>query len=53
MFLFGMNMMGDGLQNRRYRLKRLLGYLTNNKLMAVIVGALLLLLSKALLRLRL
>ncbi|NLP16002.1 MAG: Na/Pi cotransporter family protein [Clostridiales bacterium] len=41
MFLFGMNMMGDGLQKTAgSRLKRLLGYLTNNKLMAVIVGAL-------------
>lgn len=41
MFLYGMNMMGDGLQKSAgNKLKRLLGYLTNNRLMAVIVGAL-------------
>ena len=39
MFLYGMNMMGDGLQKSAgNRLKRLLGYLTNNRLMAVLVG---------------
>jgi phosphate:Na+ symporter len=41
MFLYGMNMMGDGLQKSAgNKLKRLLGYLTNNRFMAVIVGAL-------------
>lgn len=41
MFLYGMNMMGDGLQKSTgNKLKRLLGYLTNNRLMAVLVGAL-------------
>lgn len=41
MFLYGMNMMGDGLQKSAgNKLKRLLGYLTNNRLMAVIVGTL-------------
>jgi len=40
MFLYGMNMMGDGLQKSAgNKLKRLLGYLTNNRLMAVLVGA--------------
>ncbi len=39
MFLYGMNMMGDGLQKSTgNKLKRLLGYLTNNRLMAVLVG---------------
>jgi len=39
MFLYGMSMMGDGLQKSAgNRLKRLLGYLTNNRLMAVLVG---------------
>ncbi|CRZ33710.1 phosphate:Na+ symporter [Herbinix hemicellulosilytica] len=39
MFLYGMNMMGDGLQKSAgNKLKRLLGYLTNNRLMAVLVG---------------
>ena len=39
MFLYGMNMMGDGLQKSAgNRLKRLLGYLTNNRLMSVLVG---------------
>lgn len=41
MFLYGMNMMGEGLQKSTgNKLKRLLGYLTKNRLMAVIVGAL-------------
>ncbi|TAH71485.1 MAG: Na/Pi cotransporter family protein [Anaerolineaceae bacterium] len=39
MFLYGMNMMGDGLQKSAgNKLKRLLGYITNNRLMAAIVG---------------
>lgn len=39
MFLFGMNMMGDGLQKSAgNKLKRLLGYLTSNRLMAILVG---------------
>lgn len=39
MFLYGMNMMGDGLQKTAgNKLKRLLGYLTNNRLMAVLLG---------------
>ncbi|NLZ83206.1 MAG: Na/Pi cotransporter family protein [Clostridiales bacterium] len=40
MFIYGMNMMGDGLQKSAgNKMKRLLGYLTNNRLVAVIVGA--------------
>lgn len=39
MFLYGMNMMGDGLQKSTgNKLKRLLGYLTSNRLMAVLLG---------------
>lgn len=39
MFLYGMNMMGDGLQKTAgNKLKRLLGYLTSNRLMAVLLG---------------
>jgi phosphate:Na+ symporter len=39
MFLYGMNMMGDGLQKSAgSKMKRLLGYLTNNRLVAVLVG---------------
>ena len=39
MFLYGMNMMGDGLQKTAgNKLKSLLGYLTNNRLMAVFLG---------------
>ena len=39
MFRYGMNMMGDGLQKTAgNKLKRLLGYLTNNRLMAVLLG---------------
>ena len=39
MFLYGMNMMGDGLQKTAgNKLKSLLGYLTNNRLMAVLLG---------------
>ena len=39
MFLYGMNMMGDGLQKSAgNKMKRLLGYLTNNRLLAVLVG---------------
>ncbi len=41
LFLYGMNLMGEGLQKSAgNKLKRLLGYLTNNRFMAVIVGAL-------------
>lgn len=39
MFLYGMNLMGDGLQKSAGgKMKRLLGYLTNNRFLAVIVG---------------
>lgn len=39
MFLYGMNMMGDGLQKSAgNKMKRLLGYLTNNRFIAVLVG---------------
>jgi len=39
MFLYGMNMMGDGLQKSAgNKMKQLLGYLTNNRLVAVLVG---------------
>lgn len=39
MFLYGMNMMGDGLQKSAgNKLKKLLGYITNNRLMAILVG---------------
>ena len=41
MFLYGMNMMGNGLQKSAgNKLKRLLGYLTNNRFKAVLVGIL-------------
>lgn len=41
MFLYGMNMMGDGLQKSAGgKMKRLLGYLTNNRFLAVLVGTL-------------
>ena len=41
LFLYGMNLMGTGLQKAAgERLKRLIEILTNNKLMGVIVGAL-------------
>ncbi len=41
MFLYGMNIMADGLQKSAGdKMKRLLGYLTNNRLLAVIFGAL-------------
>ena len=39
MFIYGMNMMGDGLQKSAgNKMKRLLGYLTNNRLVAILVG---------------
>ncbi|MHB8128832.1 MAG: Na/Pi cotransporter family protein [Mobilitalea sp.] len=39
MFLYGMNLMGDGLQKSAgNKMKRLLGYLTNNRFMAILVG---------------
>lgn len=41
MFLYGMNLMADGLQKAAgNKMKQLLGYLTNNRLLAVLVGAL-------------
>lgn len=41
MFLYGMNVMADGLQKSAgNKMKSLLGYLTNNRLLAVVVGAL-------------
>lgn len=41
MFLFGMNIMADGLQQSAGgKMKQLLGYLTNNRLLGVLVGAL-------------
>lgn len=41
LFLYGMNMMGDGLQKAAGdRLRRLIEVLTNNRLMGVLVGAL-------------
>lgn len=41
MFLFGMNQMADGLQKSAGdKMKQLLGYLTNNRLLGVVVGAL-------------
>lgn len=41
MFLYGMNLMGDGLQKSAGgKMKRLLGYLTRNRLLAVLVGTL-------------
>ena len=41
MFLFGMNIMADGLQQSTGgKMKQLLGYLTNNRVLGVLVGAL-------------
>lgn len=41
MFLYGMNTMADGLQKSAgNKMKKLLGYLTNNRLLGVLVGAL-------------
>lgn len=41
MFLYGMNIMADGLQKSAgNRMKQLLGYLTNNRLLGVLIGAL-------------
>ncbi|MDO5402348.1 MAG: Na/Pi cotransporter family protein [Eubacteriales bacterium] len=41
MFLYGMNIMADGMQRTAGgRMKKLLGYLTSNRLLAVLVGAL-------------
>lgn len=41
MFLYGMHIMADGLQKTAGgKMKKLLGFLTNNRLMAVLVGAL-------------
>ena len=41
MFLYGMNVMADGLQKTAgNKMRQLLGYLTNNRLLGVLVGAL-------------
>lgn len=41
MFLFGMNIMADGLQQSAGgKMKQMLGYLTNNRLLGVLIGAL-------------
>ena len=41
MFLYGMNIMADGMQKSAGgKMKKLLGYLTRNRLLAVVVGAL-------------
>lgn len=41
MFLYGMNIMADGLQKSAgNKMKQLLGFLTNNRFLAVVVGAL-------------
>ena len=41
MFLYGMNLMADGLQKSAgNKMKQLLGYLTNNRLLGVLMGAL-------------
>lgn len=41
MFLYGMNTMADGLQKSAgNKMKQLLGFLTNNRFLAIIVGAL-------------
>ena len=41
MFLYGMNIMADGMQKSAGgKMKKLLGYLTRNRLLAVLVGAL-------------
>ncbi|WP_343207935.1 Na/Pi cotransporter family protein [Anaerolentibacter hominis] len=41
LFLYGMNTMADGLQKSAgNKMKRLMGFLTNNRFLAVIVGAL-------------
>ena len=40
LFLYGMNIMADGLQKSAgNKMKRLLGYLTNNRILAILVGA--------------
>ena len=41
MFLYGMHIMADGLQKSAgSRVKKLLGFMTNNRIMAIMVGAL-------------
>lgn len=41
MFLYGMNIMADGLQKSAGgKMKQLLGYLTNNRILGVLIGAL-------------
>ena len=41
LFLYGMNLMADGLQKSAgSKMKQLLGYLTNNRLLGVLMGAL-------------
>ena len=40
MFLYGMNIMADGMQKSAgSKMKQLIGYLTRNRLLAVLVGA--------------
>ena len=40
LFLYGMNMMGDGLQKSAgEQLKKIIGFLTSNVVMGVLVGA--------------
>ena len=46
MFLYGMNIMADGMQKSAgSKMKQLIGYLTRNRLLAVLVGAVVLLQS--------
>ena len=41
MFLYGMNIMADGLQKAAGgKMKRMLGYITNNRFLGVLLGAL-------------
>ena len=41
MFLYGMNIMADGLQKAAGgRMKRMLGYITNNRILGILLGAL-------------
>ena len=41
MFLYGMNIMADGLQKGAgNKMKQLMGFLTNNRIVGVLVGAL-------------
>lgn len=48
MFLYGMNTMADGMQRSAGgKMKKLLGYLTSNRLLAIIVGAVITAIIKA------